>query len=151
MAGASASAAVSGGPRRTSKRPETVCTVVVEPPAAASSTTSPVAVAAALQMRLGGGKGVPFPPPDPPRASVLVLFPWRRRRARLPDGVRPLNAASSTSLVRNENNMWSGSGNYIQKMNDSIHHNSQEFEFTCAAALSPGTCARVASLRCRLP
>jgi hypothetical protein len=55
MAGASASAAISGGPRRTSKRPETIRTVVVEPAAAASSalchahpmetTPSPVAAA----------------------------------------------------------------------------------------------------------
>lgn len=109
MAGASASAAVPGGPRRTSKRPETVRTAAVEAAAASSAlchgrpletTPSPVAVAAALPLRLGGGgggKGVPSPPPDPARAGVLVLFPRRRRRARLPHGVRPLNAASCTS------------------------------------------------------
>lgn len=133
MAGASASTAISGGPRRTSKRSETVCTVVVEPAAASSAlrhadahtmetTPSPVAVAvavaAALQLRLGSGggggsKGVPFPPPDPPRASVLVLFPWRRRHARLPDGVRPLNAAKKQELT--------GSG-YIYIEDESSHH-----------------------------
>ena len=45
-------------------------------------------------LRLGGGNGVvPSATPRPPRAGVLVLFPRRRRRARLPDRIRPLNPA----------------------------------------------------------
>jgi hypothetical protein len=55
----------------------------------------PVAAAPGGELlRLGGGNGVvPSAPPRPPRAGVLVLFPRRRRRARLPDRIRPLNPA----------------------------------------------------------
>lgn len=115
-------------PRRTSKRPETVCTVVAEPSvltstaalrhvhpietfpavaAAAAAAPPPLRLggsaapytmsiaAATAELRLGGtGTAVPSSPPHPPRAGVLVLLPRRCRRARLPDGVRPLNAAN---------------------------------------------------------
>lgn len=112
-----ATAAVSC-PRRTPnpKRSETVCAAVavIKPAVAAlrrhhvhTTGTSPVAAAAAaaggeeLRRRLGGGKGgVPSPPPHPPGSGVLVLLPWRRRLAdRLPDGVRPLNAACSAQQL----------------------------------------------------
>lgn len=74
---------------------------------AAACSPMPVAAAAAaaggeeLRRRLGGGKGgVPSPPPHPPGSGVLVLLPWRRRLAdRLPDGVRPLNAACSAQQL----------------------------------------------------
>ena len=62
-----------------------------------SAAPCPMSVAAATGgLRVGGGTGtaVPSPPPHPPRAGVLVLFPRRDRRARLPDSVRPLKSAS---------------------------------------------------------
>jgi hypothetical protein len=64
-----------------------------------SAAPCPMSVAAATGgLRVGGSTGtgtaVPSPPPHPPRAGVLVLFPRRDRRARLPDSVWPLKSAS---------------------------------------------------------
>ena len=64
-------------------------------PGRVGGSAMPVAAAPGGELlRLGGGNGVvPSATPRPPRAGVLVLFPRRRRRARLPDRIRPLNPA----------------------------------------------------------
>jgi len=64
-------------------------------PGRVGGSAMPVAAAPGGELlRLGGGNGVvPSAAPRPPRAGVLVLFPRRRRRARLPDRIWPLNPA----------------------------------------------------------
>ena len=131
--------------------------------------TSPTIAAAAAPCRVGGsampvaaapggellrlGGVVPSAPPHPPRAGVLVLFPRRRRRARLPDRIRPLNPA----IGRRSNPTVSS--HLGDKLKRSIEQSEGLFTWA-AVALSPGTCAgvasfcfekpRVASMRCQL-
>ena len=75
--------------------PIAVAAAAAAAPWRVGGSAMPVAAAPGGELlRLGGGNGVvPSATPRPPRAGVLVLFPRRRRRARLPDRIRPLNPA----------------------------------------------------------
>ena len=122
--------------------PIAVAAAAAAAPWRVGGSAMPVAAAPGGELlRLGGGNGVvPSAPPHPPRAGVLVLFPRRRRRARLPDRIRPLNPA-----IGRRNRMCSSHLGDIE-----INRTMKRFTWA-VAALSPGTCARVASLRYQLP